>query len=237
MKFNLNNPNPTSNWYPLSHFIYTVQSYIDQHNLALLTMLIGLAIIAFSLTAIINIFFPDTSPDTSKQQQHTTNVTKTSLSTHIKTYINALFYAALLIIGVSFLAISSDPCRYAKTDIIPGTAILGNEFNSKSNTDDLKLLDNNISLHAFHTDIDLLKVSRTYNTLTVKPVSKTGKAYLRVLNYAKKHKRDIYNPTLTVQLDKTTLKYTDINGDHTVVCYANNQNQLTNTNHETVLHY
>lgn len=237
MQFNLNNPNPASNWYPLSHFMYTIQSYIDQHNLALLTMLIGLAIIAFSLTAIIATCFPDTSSDISKQKQHTTNVTKTSVSSRIKTYINVLFYAVLLIIGVSFLAISNDPCRYAKTDIIPGTAILGDKFNSKSNTDDLKLLDNNISLHAFHTGIELLKVSRTYNTLTVKPVSKTGKAYLRILDYAKQHKHDIYNPTINIQLDKTTLKYMDINGSHTVVCYANNQNQSTNTNHETVLHY
>ena len=75
------------------------------------------------------------------------------------------------------------------------------------------------------------------NTLTLKPASKTGKAYLRILTYAKKHKRDIYNPTINVQLDKTTLKYTDINGSHTVVCYANNQNQLNNANYETVLHY
>lgn len=29
----------------------------------------------------------------------------------------------------------------------------------------------------------------------------------------------------------------DINGNRTVVCYANNQNQSDNTNYETVLHY
>lgn len=237
MQFNLNNPDPASNGYSLNHFMYTIQSYIDQHNLALLTMLIGLAIIALSLTAIVATCFLDTDPDNNNVKQQPTNATKVSLNNRIKKYVNALFYAVLLIIGFSFLAISSDPCRYAKTDIIPGTAILGNEFNSESNTDDLKLLDNNISLHAFHTDVELLKVSRTYNTLTVKPVSKTGKAYLRILDYAKQHKHNIYNPTINVKLEKTTLKYTDINGNHTIVCYANNQNQSTNTNYETILHY
>lgn len=233
MTFNLNKPNPANNWYSLNHFVYTVQSYIDQHNLALLTMLIGIGLIAISLTAIVATCFPNADD----AQQQTTNFTKTSLSSRIKTYVNALFYTVVLIIGVGFLAISSDPYRYAKSDIIPGTAIIGNKFNSKSNTDNLKLLDNTISLHVFHTDIELLKISRTYNTLTLKPASKTGKAYLRILDYARKHRRDIYNPTLNVQLDKTTLKYTDINGNHTIVCYSNNQNQSANTNYETVLHY
>lgn len=237
MQFTLNNPNLSSNWYSLNHFLYKVQSYVDQHNLTPLTFFIGLGIIAISLTMFIITYCPSLDPDNASEKQQTTSSTTTNLIDRIKIYVNVLFYAILLLIGVAFFAVSTSPYNYAKSDIIPGTAIIGTDFNSKSNTDDLKLLDNNIALHAFHTDIELLKVSRTYNTLTLKPTSKTGKAYLRILAYAKKHKRDIYNPTINVQLDKTTLKYTDINGNHTVVCYANNQNQSTNTNHETVLHY
>lgn len=213
MQFTLNNPNPSSNGYSLNHFIYKTQSYVDQHNLTSLTFFIGLGIIAISLTMFIITI------------------------DRIKIYVNVLFYAILLLIGVAFFAVSTSPYNYAKSDIIPGTAIIGTDFNSKSNTDDLELLNDTISLRALHTNIELLKVSRTYNTITLKPASKTGKAYLRILTYAKKHKRSIYNPTINVQLDKTTLKYTDINGNHTVVCYANNQNQSTNTNHKTVLHY
>ena len=221
MQFNLHNPDPASNWYLLNHFLYKAQLYVDQHNLTLLTFFIGLGIIAISLTMFII----------------TTSSTTINLIDRIKIYVNVLFYAILLLIGVAFFAVSTSPYNYAKSDIIPGTAIIGTDFNSKSNTDDLELLNDTISLHALHTDIELLKVSRTYNTITLKPTSKTGKAYLRILTYAKKHKRSIYNPTINVQLDKTTLKYTDIGGNHTVVCYANNQNQSTNTNHETVLHY
>ena len=221
MQFTLNNPDPASNGYLLNHFLYKAQSYVDQHNLTLLTVFIGLGIIVISLTMFII----------------TTSSTTTNLIDRIKIYVNVLFYAILLLIGVAFFAVSTSPYNYAKSDIIPGTAIIGTDFNSKSNTDDLELLNDTISLRAFHTDIELLKVSRTYNTITLKPASKTGKAYLRILTYAKKHKRNIYNPTINIQLDKTTLKYMDINGNHTGVCYANNQNQSTNTNHETVLHY
>lgn len=221
MQFNLHNPDPASNWYLLNHFLYKAQSYVDQHNLTSLTFFIGLGIIAISLTMFII----------------TTSSTTTNLIDRIKIYVNVLFYAILLLIGVAFFAVSTSPYNYAKSDIIPGTAIIGTDFNSKSNTDDLELLNDTISLRAFHTDIELLKVSRTYNTITLKPASKTGKAYLRILTYAKKHKSSIYNPTINVQLNKTTLKYTDIDGNHAVVCYANNQNQSTNTNHETVLHY
>ena len=237
MQFTLNNPDPSSNWYSLNHFIYETQSYVNQHNLTLLTFFVGLGIIAISTTVFFVTYGSSLNPDNASGKQQTTSSTTTNLIDRIKIYIKILFYAMLLLIGVAFFAASTSPYQYAKSDIIPGTAIIGTDFNSKSNTDDLKLLDNNIALHAFHTDINLLKVSRTYNTLTLKPTSKTGKAYLRILAYAKKHKRDIYNPTIDVQLDKTTLKYTDINGNHTVVCYANNQNQSANTNHETVLHY
>ncbi|MDY2786665.1 MAG: hypothetical protein SOT72_03600 [Lactobacillus amylovorus] len=237
MQFNLHNPDPASNWYLLNHFLYKAQLYVDQHNLTLLTFFIGLGIIAISLTMFIITCCPSLDSDNASEKHQTTSSTTTNLTDRIKIYTKSLFYAALLLIGVAFLAISTSPYKYAKSNIIPGTAIIGTDFNSKSNTDDLKLLDDNIALHAFHTDINLLKASRTYNTLTLKPTSKTGKAYLRILAYVKKHKRDIYNPTINVQLNKTTLKYTDINGSHTVVCYANNQNQSANTNHETVLHY
>ena len=237
MQFTLNNPDPSSNWYSLNHFIYETQSYVNQHNLTLLTFFVGLGIIAISTTVFFVTCGSSLNPDNASGKQQTANSTATNLIDRIKIYIKILFYAMLLLIGVAFFAVSTSPYNYAKSDIIPGTAIIGTDFNSKSNTDDLELLNDTISLRALHTDIKLLKVSRTYNTLTLKPASKTGKAYLRILTYAKKHKRDIYNPTINVQLDKTTLKYTDINGNHTVVCYANNQNQSTNTNHETVLHY
>ena len=237
MQFILNNPDPSSNWYSLNHFIYKTQSYVNQHNLTSLTFFVGLGIIAISIIVFLVTFGSNLNPDNASGKQQTTNSTTTNLTDRIKIYIKILFYAALLMIGIAFFEVSTSPYQYAKSDIIPGTAIIGTEFNSKSNTDDLELLDDSIALRAFHTDINLLKVSRTYNTLTLKPTSKTGKAYLRILAYAKKHKRNIYSPTINVQLDKTTLKYTDINGNHTVVCYANNQNQLNNAHYETVLHY
>ena len=237
MQFTLNNPDPASNGYLLNHFLYKAQSYVNQHHLTSLAFFIGLGIIAISLTMFIITCCPSFDSDNASEKHQTTSSTTTNLIDRIKIYVNVLFYTILLLIGVAFFAVSTSPYNYAKSDIIPGTAIIGTDFNSKSNTDDLELLNDTISLRALDTDIELLKVSRTYNTLTLKPTSKTGKAYLRILTYAKKHKRNIYSPTMNIQLDKTTLKYMDINGSHTVVCYANNQNQSANTNYETVLHY
>lgn len=68
-----------------------------------------------------------------------------------------------------------------------------------------------------------------------KPASKTGQAYIRVLEYIRAHKKDMYNVNVNVNLEKTTLTYADINGKHTIVCYANNKNKTNNN--QTVLHY
>lgn len=96
---------------------------------------------------------------------------------------------------------------------------------------------NKLILLGYDDDIKLISLNRTFNKITLKPISKTGKAYLRVLAYAKSHKNDMHSPNLTVALDKTTLTYETVNGNQTVVCYAGNKTQENNSNHKTILHY
>lgn len=233
---------PTSNNDITSIFdsLYNLKMKIYQSDSAGLMAFISILLIITIILGLIGIMFKTLKDDENQSKSKPwlkKEILGETLKTWIKMYICAGAFIVIGIIVTTSIYLGSNPYVFVNSSIIPGTAIINKEFGSQSNTEDLDLDDNKLLLSDTGDTLLLATASRTHHTLTLKPASKTGKAYLRILNYAKKHKRDIYNPTLTVQLDKTTLKYTDINGDHTVVCYANNQNQSTNTNHETVLHY
>ena len=83
--------------------------------------------------------------------------------------------------------------------------------------------------------VTVAKLTPTPEKLHVTPATKTGQAYIRVLKYLRTHHSYIYDVNLVVNLYKESLTYNDINGKHTVVCYANNTNKTTND--QTVLHY
>lgn len=233
---------PTSNNDITSIFdsLYNLKMKIYQSDSAGLMAFISILLIITIILGLIGIIFKNLEDD-KNQSKPKPWLKKEILGETLKTWINVSIGAgALLVLGfiVSInIYLGTNPYSFVDSNIIPGTAVIDKDFGSQSNTEDLDLDDNKLLLNDSDDTFLLTTTSRTRHTLTLKPASKTGKAYLRILNYARKHKRDIYNPTLNVQLDKTTLKYTDINGNHTIVCYANNQNQSTNTNHGTVLHY
>ena len=117
-----------------------------------------------------------------------------------------------------------------------GTFALKQEFGKKSNTSDLTTTNNDtLELIVNNEPVTLAKLTRTPEKLHVTSASKTGQAYIRVLKYLRTHHSNIYDVNLVVNLDKTTLTYNDINGKHTIVCYANNKNKTTNN--QTILHY
>lgn len=217
MTFDLNNAN--SNLF--SRLIYDIQMKLYQAHLLWISIPIVLIVILISGYLLIKVI-PADEQDTPFKAQ-------------------LLAAATTVFTGIAILAFVvkaiNNPYTEPAKQITSGNLVINKHFGLNSNDTDVYCDNNKLILLGYDDHIELISLNRTFNKITLTPISKTGKAYLRILAYAKKHKRDIYNPTINVQLDKTTLKYTDSNGNHTVVCYANNQNQSANTNHETVLHY
>lgn len=216
MTFDLNNANSSL----FSHLIYNVQMKLYQAHLLWIHIPIVLIVILISGYLLIKVIPAD--------EQDTSFKTKLLVATTIFT-------------GIAILAFvdkaTHSPYTEPTKQITSGNLVINKPFGFNSNDNDVYYDNNKLILLGYDDDIKLISLNRTFNKITLKPISKTGKAYLRILAYAKKHKHDIYNPTINVQLDKTTLKYTNITGSHTAICYANNQNQSANTNYETVLHY
>ena len=152
-----------------------------------------------------------------------------------------LTVATTIFTGIAILAFvdkaTNSPYTEPATQITSGSLVINKHFGFNSNDNDVYYDNNKLILLGYDDDIKLISLNRTFNKITLKPISKTGKAYLRVLAYAKSHKNGMYSPNLTVALDKTTLTYEKVNGNQTVVCYASNKAQEHNSNHKTVLHY
>ena len=231
---------PTSNNDITSIFdsLYNLKMKIYQSDSAGLMAFISILLIITIILGLIGIMFK-TLKDDENQSKSKPWLKKGILGETLKTWINVSIGAgALLVLGfiVSInIYLGTNPYSFVDSNIIPGTAVIDKDFRSQSNTEDLDLDDNKLLLSDAGDTLLLATASRTHHTLTLKPASKTGKAYLRVLEYARQHKNSMFKPNLTVALDKTTLTYQDINGTQTIVCYANNTNRTTNN--KTVLHY
>lgn len=229
-----------SNMKTLSNWFYDLKMKIYQSHLTDLMGIISIILITTLMLTFIAILFKEAKNNENKSK------TKTFLEKQIcgetlKTWVHVfLGGGTLLLVGIIVtisIYLGNNPYSFVNTNIISGTAIVGKDFGSQSNTEDLDLQDNKVSLHDLNETFLLATASRTHHTLTLTPASKTGKAYLRVLKYAKKHKNKIFEPNLIVALDKTTLTYKDLNGTQTIICYANNTNHANSTTNKTILHY
>lgn len=217
MTFDLNNAN--SNLF--SHLIYNIQVKLYQAHLLWIDIPIGLIVILISGYLLIKVITADKQNLTFKAQ--------------------LLTVATTIFTGIAILAFvdkaTNSPYTEPAKQITSGNLVINKHFGFNSNDNDVYRDNNKLILLGYDDDIKLISLNRTFNKITLKPISKTGKAYLRVLAYAKSHKNDMHSPNLTVALDKTTLTYETVNGNQTVVCYASNKAQEHNSNHKTVLHY
>lgn len=217
MTFDLNNTN--SNLF--SYLIYNIQMKLYQAHLLWIDIPIVLIVILISGYLLIKVITADEQDITFKAQ--------------------LLTVATTIFTGIAILAFvdkaANSPYIEPTKQITSGNLVINKHFGFNSNDNDVYLDNNKLILLGYDDDIKLISLNRTFNKITLKPISKTGKAYLRVLAYAKSHKNDMHSPNLTVALDKTTLTYETVNGNQTVVCYASNKAQEHNSNHKTVLHY
>lgn len=217
MIFNLNNAN--SNLF--SHLIYNIQVKLYQAHLLWINIPIVLIVILISGYLLIKVITADEQNLTFKAQ--------------------LLTVATTIFTGIAILAFvekaTNSPYTEPAKQITSGNLVINKHFGFNSNDTDVYCDNNKLILLGYDDDIKLISLNRTFNKITLTPISKTGKAYLRVLAYAKSHKNDMHSPNLTVALDKTTLTYETVNGNQTVVCYASNKAQEHNSDHKTVLHY
>lgn len=240
MTFDLNNANSSL----FKHLLYNIQMKLYQAHLLWINIPITLIVILISGYLLIKIVTADNQDPTklhTKLEQNNSfrnNLTYT-LATNFK--IQILACIATIFTGIVILAFvgkaTNNPYTEPANQITSGNLIINKHFGFNSNDNDVYRDNNKLILLGYDDDIKLISLNRTFNKITLKPISKTGKAYLRVLAYAKSHKNDMYSPNLTVALDKTTLTYETVNGNQTVVCYASNKTQEHNSNHKTVLHY
>ena len=217
MTFDLNNAN--SNLF--SHLIYNIQTKLYQAHLLWIDIPIVLIVILISGYLLIKVITADKQNLTFKAQ--------------------LLTVATTIFTGIAILAFvdkaTNNPYTEPANQITSGSLVINKHFGFNSNDSDVYCDKNKLILLGYDDDIKLISLNRTFNKITLKPISKTGKAYLRVLSYAKSHKNGIHSPNLTVTLDKTTLTYETVDGNQTVVCYASNKAQEHNSNHKIILHY
>ena len=217
MTFDLNNAN--SNLF--NHLIYNIQVKLYQAHLLWIDIPIVLIVILISGYLLIKVITADEQNLTFKAQ--------------------LLTVATTIFTGIAILAFvekaTNSPYTEPAKQITSGNLVINKHFGFNSNDTDVYCDNNKLILLGYDDDIKLISLNRTFNKITLAPISKTGKAYLRVLAYAKSHKNDMHSPNLTVALDKTTLTYETVNGNQMVVCYASNKAQEHNSNHKTVLHY
>lgn len=222
--------------------LYDLKMKIYSLHLRGLTGIIFFAILAILILTLIAIIYDDANDNESQQTTRKSSIKLLEKMIFRVTLRNWL--QTIIGVGVTFLLgttimigiyLEDNPYAFVDNEITLGTAVIDKDFGSQSNTNDLNVDDNKLFLSDSDDTFLLATASRTQHTLTLKPASKTGKAYLRVLEYARKHKNSMFKPNLTVALDKTTLTYKSIDGNQTIVCYANNTNKTVNNT--TVLHY
>lgn len=147
-----------------------------------------------------------------------------------------IFMTSILLVG--FLCGSQCDESMYTNEIVNGNLITktGDDFSS-INSNDIDTSNNHITLTMSGNSVNLGSIDYSFDRIKIEPTTKSGKAYVRVLEYLRKHKKEIANINVHVGWDKTTAKFTTINGPESVVCYANNKNQTITKSNNHVLHY
>lgn len=151
--------------------------------------------------------------------------------------LNGLIFITSILLSVSACSSQCDESRYTN-EIVTGNLITktGDNFSS-INDNDIDTSNNHITLTMSGNSVDLGSIDYSFDKIKIEPTTKSGKAYVRVLEYLRKHKKEIANINVHVGWDKTTAKFTTVDGPESVVCYANNKKQSTTKINNYVLHY
>lgn len=151
--------------------------------------------------------------------------------------LNGLIFITSILLSVPACASQCDESRYTN-EIVNGNLITktGDDFSS-INSYDIDTSNNHITLTMSGNSVDLGSIDYSFDKIKIEPTTKSGKAYVRVLEYLRKHKKEIANINVHVGWDKTTAKFTTVDGPESVVCYANNKKQSTTKINNYVLHY
>lgn len=151
--------------------------------------------------------------------------------------LNGLIFITSILLSVSACTSQCDESRYTN-EIVNGNLITktGDDFSS-INDNDIDTSNNHITLTLPDNSVDLGRIDYSFDKIKIEPTTKSGKAYVRVLKYLRKHKKEIANINVHVGWDKTTAKFTTVDDPESVVCYANNKKQSTTKINNYVLHY
>lgn len=80
-------------------------------------------------------------------------------------------------------------------------------------------------------DLVEIKCNPVHNALTIKPLSSTGQAYSKIINYYYKHQCQMIRPLITIKPDKTILTYQDRNNNlYHIIAKAKRIDKIKNIN-------
>lgn len=197
--------------------------------LTILTILLGIAAVVYIGFAIVNGRNAMYDYMYGRKSQYANDVFKCILS-GLFTIISVLFFCCSIVS-------QGDESTYAN-EIVNGNLITKKaDAFASVNVDDIDTSNNHITLTIPDNSVDLAKVNYSFDKIKIEPTSNSGKAYIRVLEYLKQHKKEIANINVHVDWDRTTAKFTTVNGTESVVCYANNKKQTNTKVSNHVLHY
>lgn len=171
---------------------------------------------------------------------HMTPVIFTSLKNNkykLLFILNGLIFITSILLSVSACSSQYDESRYTN-EIVKGNLITktGDNFSS-INYNDIDTSNDHIALTMMDNSVDLGRIDYSFDKIKIEPTTKSGKAYVRVLEYLRQHKKEIANINIHIGWDKTTAKFTTVNGTESIVCYANNKTQNNSKSSNHVLHY
>lgn len=151
--------------------------------------------------------------------------------------LNGLIFITSILLSVPAWTSQCDESRYTN-EIVNGNLITktGDNFSS-INYNDIDTSNDHIALTMMDNSVDLGRINYSFDKIKIEPTTKSGKAYVRVLEYLRQHKKEIANINVHIGWDKTTAKFTTVNGTESVVCYANNKTQNNSKSSNHVLHY
>lgn len=200
--------------------------------LTILTILFGIAIIA------IFVYFGFAIVHGGHAIENYVNEKKSQISSNVfKCAISGLFTIISFIFLICAIVSQSDEYSYTN-DVVNGNLITKkSDAFASVNVNDIDISNNHITLTIPGNSVDLAKVDYSFDKIKIEPTTKSGKAYIRVLEYLRKHKNEIANVNVHVGWDQTTAKFTTIDGPESVVCYANNKKQTNTKTNNHVLHY
>lgn len=226
MTFNLNR---SSNMFEqLTHAFYTL-GRTNHVLLIILIILIGIAAVVYCGFAIMHGKNAIYDYVYGRKSQYSRDVFKCILS-GLFTIISVLFFCCSIVS-------QGDESTYTN-EIVNGNLITKKaDAFASVNVDDIDTSNNHITLTIPGNSVDLAKVDYSFDKIKIEPTSNSGKAYIRVLEYLREHKKEIANINVHVGWAKTTAKFTTINGPESVVCYANNKRQTNAKINNHVLHY